>query len=128
MRRRGPQNPNCYRAKPHGKYKGKRVYSYPVEVTFGAEAALSQAFEHYRRGVVWVIAYTAKGAADLVSDELMLIPCTELSVWGPQGGLAEHRYWGWDRAIYLGMIAARQKAEVREKQLELWRSRLGGGQ
>lgn len=89
-----------------GRYKGKRVFLFPVKVTFGEYAAVAQV-NHYPSGVVNVIAHSAQEACDLLTDELGHIPCVELEAFGPKGGIAAHRYWGFDRAIFLGMFRER---------------------
>lgn len=96
------------KARIQGNYKGRRVWRFPVEVTFGETAARFQV-NYYPKGVVWVIALSAQDAADLVSGELESIPCVEVTVCGPRGGRGAHRYWGWDRAIWAQMLAERER-------------------
>lgn len=92
-----------------GLIKGQRVFRFPVEITFGEEAAVLQV-NHYPTGTVDVIAHTAAEAADLIADELHTIPCVELTVYGVKGGTAAHRYWGFDRAVFWTMFCVERNA------------------
>ena len=102
-------NPNRLRARFLAKVAGRRVFSFPVEWTVGEYASLTQE-NVYPKGSERIIAHTAREAADLVADPRTLgqHACVEISVWGPKGGLAAKRFWGWDRAIWNQMCHARQ--------------------
>lgn len=99
-------------------YQGRKFYRFPVQVTFGQYAAVAQVF-HYPKVVLKVIAPSARAACDLLSDELEHIPCVELEAFGPQGGRAAHRYWGWDRATFCEMNRAHDRSEREARQLRL---------
>jgi hypothetical protein len=89
------------RAYPLLPYAGRRMYRFPVKVTFGETAARLQV-NIYPRSVVHVIAPTAADAAHLIKMEIGHIPCVELQVFGPQGGVT-NRYWGFETAIFMEM-------------------------
>lgn len=99
-----------------GTLNGRKVYSFPVEVTFGETAAVHQV-NHYPKGWVTVTAYTAADAANLIADALRHIPCVEVAVVGTKGGLAAHRYWGFESAIFTQLCEA---SDRRAAQLSLF--------
>lgn len=105
-------------------YHGKPVFRFPVKVTFGQRAALTQQ-NVYPKGVVHVIAHTAAAAADLVQDEVRGIPCVEVEVFGPKGGVAAKRWQGFETAIGHQMFAARP-AEVQTALFGDWLKRNSG--
>lgn len=90
-----------------GHIKDRAVFRFPVKVKCGQNASLLQTVEGYEQEVVTVIAPTAKEAADFVADKLKTIPCVQLEVFGTKGGVAAHRYWGWDRAIFNRLLQSR---------------------
>ena len=82
-----------------GTYQGQRIHHWPVHYAIGEIAAVTQ--QHIiPKGIVDVIARTAPEAADYVAALLGEFACVELTVLGPKGGKAAHRYWGWDRSIW----------------------------
>lgn len=106
-------NPHRYRARFLGKLKGRRIFEFPVEWTVGEVASLTQ--EHvYPKGMLRVIAPTAREAADFIScaERLGQFACVEISVWGPKAGLAAKRFWGWDRAIYNQLLNNRPNRQL----------------
>ena len=88
-------------------YKGKRVFRFPVRITFGEHASVFQE-NHYPTKTVEVIAHTATDAGHLVLDEVRGIPCVEIEVFGPKGGIAWKTYRGWETAIGEQMLATRE--------------------
>lgn len=109
------RNKHNLRARLLGKLpSGLKVYRWPIEITCGELASLTQ--ENIYPEAVWhVDAPTARDAADYVAEKLGHLACVEVDVWGLKGGLACHRYWGWERAIWNGMLGERKEA----KQLRL---------
>ena len=95
---------------------GARASRYDVRVTFGEFAATHQV-ACYPVRVFPVIARTPGEAADHIEDlfDLRSIPCVELEVKGPKGGIPVKRYWGFETAIGNQMFSAR-----RISQLELF--------
>jgi hypothetical protein len=79
-------------------YKGKPVYRFPVKITFGEYASLAQE-NHYPTKTVEVIAHKASDAGWLMRDETRGIPCVEIEVFGPRGGVAWKSFRGWESAI-----------------------------
>lgn len=106
-----------------GTVAGRRVYRWPVQVTFGEIAASPHAtiddWLNLPNSLVTVLSDTAQHAADYIADHLMHIPCVEVEVFGTRGGTAAHRYWGYDRAIWVQMDREMQKTEIERKQLKL---------
>lgn len=45
-----------------------------------------------------VLAYTADDACNWAYARMAAIPCTEIKVYGIRGGIAKHRYIGYDSA------------------------------
>lgn len=82
-----------------GNYKGKRVHCFPVHYTIGEYAVLAQR-DIYPKGIIDVVSDSAAAAADYAANLLGKFSCVELTVLGPKGGKACHRYWGFDRAIF----------------------------
>ncbi len=107
-------NPRKLRARFLGKLGGKRIFEWPVEWTVGEVASRTQE-NVYPKGVVKVIAPTAREAADFVAcaERLGTFACVEMSVWGPKAGLAAKRFWGWDRAIFNQLCAHRENRQLR---------------
>lgn len=104
-------NPKQLRARFLGTVNGRKVFSWPVTITIGELASLTQ--EHrYPKLEVRVTAHTAQDAADNVTQDVGQFACTEINVWGPKAGLACKRFWGWDRAIYRRMIEARHNGQL----------------
>ena len=85
---------------------GKPVFRFPVRITFGEQAALTQRCM-YPEEVVEVIAHTARDAADLIQREVAGVPCVEIEVFGPKGGIAAKRWQGFESAIGQQMMMAR---------------------
>lgn len=106
-------NPTGRKARLLGTLHGRKVYDFPVDVTLGEAAALTQE-NFYPKGVVKVIAPTAAEAADLIADRETLgtFACVEISVWGPKAGLAAKRFWGWDRAIWNQLLNHRENRQL----------------
>jgi hypothetical protein len=96
-----------------GTLKGRKVFEWPVELTFGERAALTQQYD-YPKKRIWVKSHTAAEAADFAAtqDHCDRQPCVEISVWGPKAGLAAKRFWGWDRAIFNQMCDARSNRQL----------------
>lgn len=94
------------KARTLGFLHGKPVRRFPVKVTFGRTAAVHQVC-HYPNEVVEVIAHTPQEAADLVQSEVAGVPCVEIEVFGLRGGIAAHRYQGFESAIGQQMMAER---------------------
>ena len=88
-------------------YKGRRVYRFPAKITFGEYASIAQE-NHYPTKTVAVIAHTAADAGHLVLDEVRGIPCVEIEVFGPKGGIAWKTHRGWETAIGEQMLATRE--------------------
>jgi hypothetical protein len=105
-------------AKLLGTYKGKKVYSWPVKITFGQIAATHQ-IAHYPKAGVRVVACSARDARDYVARDLRSTPCVEIEVTGPKGGRAAHSYWGFDSAIFWSMADSRDAAARDAAQLKL---------
>jgi len=104
------------RARYLGTLAGRKVWEWPVEATFGAQSALTQD-DRYRKYRFRIIARTGAEAADFTAGLLDQEPCVEISVWGQRAGLAAHRFWGWDRAIWNQLCAA--AAERQQLNLNL---------
>lgn len=79
-------------------YKGKRVYRFPVKITFGEYANLAQE-NVYPTKVVHVIAHKPCDAGWAIRDETKGIPCVEIEVFGARGGVAWKSFRGWESAI-----------------------------
>lgn len=97
-----------------GTIKGRKVFEWPVECTFGEQAAITQE-NHYPKVRFKVIAYTAQDAADFATSLCDRRPCVEISVWGQKAGLAAKRFWGWERAIFNQLCAAREGRQLQLK-------------
>jgi len=53
-----------------------------------------------------VVAPTAFQALDWALEQTKGIPCREIEVYGPRGGIAAHSYRGWESAIWEQMMQA----------------------
>jgi hypothetical protein len=93
---RTPRTAASLRAIPLGSYKGKPVTRWPVLVE-------SQGFPPV---VARVIAHTSRDAAAFIWQQYRCEPGTQFTVIGPKGGVAHHRYVGWETAIgqTIGMV------------------------
>ena len=98
-----PRSDGRHKAKLKGTLDGRKVFDWPVKVTLGEQAALAQV-NHYPKGIIWVTSYTARDAADLVQFQYRKRPCTQIEVFGPRGGVACHRWVGWDSSIYQSLL------------------------
>lgn len=107
-------NLRCRRARDLGQLHGQTIREWPVDITIGERASLTQEND-YAKLRTSVIAPSARDAADWAADLLGQHACVEIFVWGPAAGLACHRYWGWERAIWNGMLAARQEHQLKLK-------------
>lgn len=97
-------------------YRGKRVYSFPVEVIHTERQAMGFGLgESGDRTVLRVISHTASEAAHWVREQVLGTPCVEINVYGPKGGRAAHLWQGFDSAIGQLMMACRPT----EKQMTL---------
>jgi len=105
-------------AKLLGTYKGKKVYSWPVKITFGRTAALTQLCIYPKSGIQ-VVSPTARDARDYVARELRSTPCVEIEVTGPKGGRAAHSYWGFESAIFWEMCESQDRDARAARQLKL---------
>jgi hypothetical protein len=95
-----------------GRYQGQRIHHWPVHYAIGEIASLTQ--QHIiPKGIIDVIARTAREAADYVADLLGEYACVELTVLGPKGGKAAHRWWGWDRSIWNQMLNRKPDLQLR---------------
>jgi len=83
-----------YAARFLGRYQGRNVYRVPVRVLHNSSALCATV----REDLVYVDAYTAADAANLVRDEHQTMPETEIYAYGPKGGRTG-RYVGWYTAI-----------------------------
>jgi len=57
-----------------------------------------------------VVAPTPTAALDWALEQTRGIPCREIEVYGPRGGVAAHSYRGWESAIGELMFAPRPTA------------------
>lgn len=89
---------SAYRIRDHG---GKRYYKVPVRVLFNS----SRQCRTLAVKIVQVIATSAAAAADLVRDEYLWRPETEIEAYGPRGGLVQ-RYVGYHSHIASEIFAA----------------------
>ena len=96
---------------------GRKVTSWACRITFGAECSLPSATLDTWLNVddrtysTAVIAPTANEARDFLVDLTAGIPCVEIEVFGPQGGVASHSYRGWESAIGHQLLNARPSAK-----------------
>ena len=81
-------------AVPCGRYKGRRIYRFPVLIRFND----SQRLETVAEIATTCMAATAAEAANWVRDQVATRPETEVLAIGPKGGKAK-RYVGWESAI-----------------------------
>jgi hypothetical protein len=98
------------------RYANKKVYCFPVKVTFGEIAVVTQQ-NIYPKDIVFIHAYSAREARDHIADKLCHIPCVEIEVYGPKGGIASHCYHGYDTAIFHQML--NNSEENRQQQLNI---------
>ncbi len=82
------------RARKVGKVNGRNVYRIPVRVALNSSRLCRTvaAFDYF------ILAHTAADAANLMRDEWIHRPETEIRAKGPQGGTVE-RYVGWESCI-----------------------------
>jgi len=82
------------------KLRGRHVYKYAIRIDLNERAALG--LDNFQGRVQWVsvISDCPKAAAQWVLDQLPGRPCVEVTVYGPRGGVAAHRYQGWDSAVW----------------------------
>lgn len=85
-------------------YKGVWYYRWPVKVTVGETASITQRMEDYLRGRVTILAPTARDAGLFVKNILRKTACVEILVLGPKGGKAWYSYCGWYSAIASAMF------------------------
>ena len=107
------------RTRAVGNIGGRKVTSWVVQVTYGETAARTQRYV-YPVGFTRVLAPTAAEAADYVQREIKGIPCVEIEIYGPKGGVAARRWQGWDSARYQQMEQAREQARTAEAQQAFW--------
>lgn len=103
------------RARHLGKLHGKQVTRFPVIVR---QEWLDREL-HDSEVAVEVIAHTAADAADLVRNEVAakVERPTQITVVGVKGGVAAHRFIGYDSMVWANFLEARPKVT----QLELFR-------
>lgn len=103
-------------AKPLNTYKGRHYWKFPVRIEYGERASITQNPEDMRKGIIWVISDSAREAGYCVRELLYGVPCIELTVLGPRGGVAWHSYRGWESAIFEQMC---KRADHKYIQLRL---------
>lgn len=120
-RREGPIVENRPATRHLAKLGNQRVTRWACRITFGEACTLPSAtLETWlnvdaRTYSTTIIAPSADAARDHLCELTAGIPCVEIEVWGPKGGLASHSYRGWESAIGHQMFASRNA----EKQLSL---------
>lgn len=103
--REGPCVDNRPATRHLAKLGSKRVTRWACRITFGAECALPTAtLETWlniddRTYSTAIIAPSADDARDYLCNLTAGIPCVEIEVFGPQGGVASHSYRGWESAV-----------------------------
>ena len=91
----------------------KRVTRWACRITFGAECTLPTATLDTWLNVedrayhTAIIAPTANEARDHLVELTAGIPCVEVEVFGPQGGVASRSFRGWESAIGHQLLNAR---------------------
>lgn len=95
-------NQSNFYAVPCGRHAGKRYYRFPVKVLLNSSRACSTLASF----TVLVIASKAADAANLVRDEWLHRPETEIIATGPRGGETV-RYVGWESSIGHQLLAPR---------------------
>lgn len=95
-------------AKRINDYKGKKCWKFPVKIEYGEKASYTQCPEDMLKGITWVISTSARDAGYMIRDKLAGIPCVQLEVFGPKGGVAWHSYRGWESAIFEQMCMNRE--------------------
>lgn len=92
---------------------GRKVTRWACKLTFGEACAIPGAtldtWLDVDSRTKWavVIAASAVEANDLLRQEHASVPCLEIEVMGPQGGVAHHSYRGWESAIGATLLSAR---------------------
>ena len=92
---------------------GRKVTRWACRITFGAECTLPTATLETWLNVddrtyhTAIIAPSADEARDYLCNLTAGIPCVEIEVFGPQGGVASHSYRGWESAIGHQLLACR---------------------
>jgi hypothetical protein len=108
MKPRRPRISTPYRAKYLGELHGKDVYDYPVLI----EQSWLDRDLHEAKTVVRVRSESARDAAALVWDEIahLVERPTQVTVVGPSGGVAAHRFIGWESMVMAKFIQSRPAA------------------
>ena len=92
-------------ALPCGEYRGRKFYRVPVRVLLNnSHRCTTEAIRLH-----WVIAPSAKDAANYVRDEYATRAETNIEAYGPRGGIVQ-RYIGWESAIAAAMWDPRVRA------------------
>jgi len=99
---RRPRINTPHRARLLGRYKAKPVYEFPVIV---AQEWLDRDL-HHESTVVRVVASKASDAAHLVWEEIAhrVGRPTQITVVGPAGGVAAHRFIGWESMVGAAIV------------------------
>lgn len=99
-----------HRAKLLGKLGDKKVWDFPVLI----EQSWLDRELHEEKTVVRVRSDSAVEAAYLIWEEIAhrVVRPTQITVVGPSGGVAAHRFIGWESMVGAKFIQSRRPAVV----------------
>ena len=96
---------------PEAKFLRLGYWKFPVKVEIGERASITQNPWDLKKGIIWVISDSARHAGLWVRNHLPGIPCLDIEVYGPRGGIAYRCYRGWESTIAESMFRDQSNME-----------------